>query len=409
MKVLIVSQYFWPESFHINDVAKTLAKNGHQVQVLTGKPNYPKGVIFDKYKALGFNLETHEEVTIHRIPLMARGQTVFRLALNYLSFVISGLLFSPWMLRKRKFDVIFVYCTSPIFQAIPAILLGLIKGAPVVLWVQDLWPESLTGTGYIKNKFIIKLVEYVVRFIYQNVDLLMVQSQAFIDPVERLSANTPVMYYPNSVNEIFSKSSSISPFKVDWLPEGFSVMFSGNIGAAQSVDTIIEAASLLQEYTDIHFIVLGDGSRRDWMLQEVTTRKLLNFYLPGSFPVETMPGFMKKASVMLVTLASYAPFTFTIPSKVQSYMAAGRPILASLNGEGARLVAKSGAGLAVSAQDSKALAEAILKLYKMPVIEREKFGANGRKYYKENFNHDKLVDELVKNCQLVIDNKKESG
>jgi glycosyltransferase involved in cell wall biosynthesis len=409
MKVLIVSQYFWPENFYINDVAKTLVENGNHVEVLTGKPNYPSGIKFDGYKSFGYMLEEHEGVIVHRIPLLARGQRVFRLALNYLSFVLSGLLFSPFVLRRRKFDVIFVYCTSPIFQAIPAILLGWLKGAPVVLWIQDLWPESLSGTGYIKNKFVLKLVEYVVRFIYQNVDLLLVQSKAFIKPVERLSFNTSVGYYPNSVNQIFSEPPPINLPNLEWLTDGFSIMFSGNIGSAQAVDVIIEASLLLQEYSQIHFVILGDGSRRDWMLQEVKKRDLLNFHLPGRFPVELMPGFMAKASVMLVTLASYDPFSFTIPSKVQSYMAAGRPILASLNGEGARLVTEAKAGLAVPAENSSALAEAVIKLYKMSIDDREKFGTNGREYFSENFNPDKLANELIYNFEEVIQNKKESG
>ena len=408
MKVLIVSQYFWPESFYINDVAKSLVKQGNQVDVLTGKPNYPMGLIFEGYKSLGFESEKHDGAIVHRIPLLARGRGVFRLALNYLSFVISGLLFSPWLLRRKKFDVIFVYCTSPIFQAIPAIFLGWIKGAPVVLWIQDLWPESLSGTGYIKNKVILKLVEYVVRIIYKNVDILLVQSQAFVQPVERLASRTPVKFHPNSVNQVFTNNSLISSPNLEGLNDGFTVMFSGNIGSAQAVDVIIEASVLLQEYTDIHFVILGDGSRRDWMLQEVTTRELSNFHLPGRFPVETMPAFMQKASVMLVTLASYNPFSFTIPSKVQSYMASGRPILASLNGEGARLVIDAQAGLAVPAENPKALADSILALYRMPEIEREQFGINGQNYFEENFNHDKLVVDLLKHFQKIVQDKKES-
>jgi glycosyltransferase involved in cell wall biosynthesis len=402
MKVLIVSQYFWPENFHINDVAKTLGKKGHHVEVLTGKPNYPRGVIFDGYKSFGFQSETHSGNVIHRIPILARRHNAFRLALNYLSFVISGLFFSSWLLRRKNFNVIFVYCTSPIFQAIPAIFLGWTKGIPVVLWIQDLWPESLSGTGYIKNKAILKLVEYIVRFIYRNADLLLVQSQAFIEPVTRLASNTPVKYYPNSVDQIFSKPATTSLPNMDGLTSGFSVMFSGNIGSAQAVDVIIETASLLQEYTDIHFVVLGDGSRRDWMLQEVINRDLSNFHMPGSFPLEVMPGFMQKASAMLVTLASNEPFSTTIPSKIQAYMAAGRPILASLNGEGARLVVEAEAGLAVPAEDSKALAASVLTLYKMPLIERERLGNNGSNYYKENFNHEKLLVELINSFKKIV-------
>jgi glycosyltransferase involved in cell wall biosynthesis len=407
LRILIVSQYFWPEHFAINEIAKTLVKKEHKVEVMTGKPNYPRGAIFDGYRSMGCQLEIHDGVAIHRIPLLARGRGGLRLALNYLSFVISGLIFSPRILFRRKFDVIFVYAPSPILQAIPAIFIGRLKGIPVVLWVQDLWPESLLATGHIKNKILLKLVEYVVRFIYRNVDLLLVQSNAFIAPVTALAANTPVKYFANSVDYIFTRSATLCLPDVDGLTDGFSVMFAGNIGSAQGVEVIIEAATLLQEYTDIHFVILGDGNRRDWLVQEVINRNLSNFHLPGQFPVETMPSFMHRASVLLVTLSNQQIFAATVPNKMQAYMAVGRPILASLNGEGARLVVESGAGLAVPAEDAKGLSEAVLKLYSMPEKDLETLGSNGRRYFKEHFDHNKLLDELVNHFQVVLQNQKE--
>jgi glycosyltransferase involved in cell wall biosynthesis len=407
MNILIVSQYYWPESFRINDVAKTLFEKGQMVEVLTGKPNYPRGVIYNGYKSLGCVTETHNEVPIHRIPMLARGQGSLRLVLNYLSFVISGILFSPWMLRRKKFDVIFVYGNSPILQTIPAIFLGWIKRTQVVLWVQDLWPESIHATGYIKNKLVLKLIDYIVRFIYRHVDLLLVQSEAFIDLVEPLASNTPVKYYPNSVDESFSERVVVSNPKVTGLTNGFSVMFAGNIGSAQAVEVIIEAAALLKEYSDIHFVVLGDGSRRDWMLEEVNNRGLSNLHLPGRFPIESMPSFMQQASALLVTLADHKIFSGTVPNKIQAYMAAGRPILACLNGEGADLVIASKSGLAVPAENAKALAEAVLELHGMSMEDREELGQNGFSYYKEHFDHDKLVTELIGHFELLSQNVKE--
>ncbi len=406
MKVLIFSQYFWPESFRINDITKSLCAKGLHVEVVTGKPNYPNGIILDGYKSLGYQLDSHYDVEIHRIPLVARGRGALRLLINYISFVISGLLFSPWVLRRKRFDVIFVYGLSPILQAIPAIFLGWIKGIPVVLWVQDLWPESLSATGYIKNKMVLKLVEYAVRFIYRHVDLLLVQSQSFIEPVNTLASSTPVKYYPNSVDETFYAPITTDVPAMSGLRDGFSVMFAGNIGSAQAVEVIIEAATLLQEYTDIHFVIIGDGSRRDWMLQETNDRGLSNFHLPGRFSVDTMPGLMRKASALLVTLSNQDIFAFTVPSKIQAYMAAGRPILACLNGEGARLVVEADAGLAVPAEDAKKLADAVLQLYRMSVIDRERLGRNGQHYYKEHFDHDKLMVELIGLFEAVLQNKK---
>ena len=408
MRALIVSQYFWPENFRINDIAETLLEKGIEVEVLTGKPNYPRGEIFDGYKASGCQRETHEGINISRIPLLARGGGGWRLALNYLSFVLSGLLFAPWMLRKKKFDVIFIYAPSPILQAIPAIFLGWLKGCPVVLWVQDLWPESLSATGHVKNQVVLKQVERVVRFIYRHTDLLLVQSRAFEAPVRALASSTPIVYYPNSVDDSFAMSSSNAPPQVEGLGNGFSVMFAGNIGTAQAVEVIVEAASLLKEQEDIHFVVLGEGSRWDWMCHEAKRRGLSNLHLPGRFPVETMPGFMQKASALLVTLANQEIFKATIPSKVQAYLAAGRPILACLNGEGANLVTGAGAGLAVPAEDGRALAEAILKLYRMSTHEREAMGERGRLYYAQYFAHDMLIDQLIGHLHSVCKHKEKT-
>jgi glycosyltransferase involved in cell wall biosynthesis len=406
LRALVVSQYYWPESFRINDVVKSLSEKGVEVEVLTGKPNYPRGKVFDGYKAWGCKQEIHQGVCIHRVPLFPRGRGGWRLALNYLSFVISGMLCAPWLLSGKKFDVIFVYAPSPILQAIPAIFFGWLKGCPVVLWVQDLWPESLSATGHVKNKLVLQLVERVVRFIYRHVDLLLVQSQGFVDPVSALASGTSVKYYPNSVDESFSAPATAPVPEIPGLGDGFSIMFAGNIGSAQGIEVIVEAATILRMHNDIQFIVLGDGSRRDWMLQEVRNRNLNNLHLPGRRPIEMMPGLMQKASVLLVSLTDQDIFRRTIPSKIQAYLAAGRPILACLNGEGASLVVASGAGMAVPAEDGKSLAKAILQMYGLSQQERDAMGANGRLYYKQYFSHDMLVDRLISLLQLCITDSK---
>lgn len=409
MRILIVSQYFWPEGFRINEVAKTLLDKGVEVEVLTGKPNYPQGEIFSGYRAWGCQQQNHQGISINRIPLLARRKGAFRLALNYLSFVVSGLLLAPWLLRDKKFDVIFVYGTSPILQAIPAIFLGWLKGCLVVLNVQDLWPESLSATGYVENRTALNLVEKVVRYIYRNSDLLLVQSRAFEGAVSALASGTPVVYYPNSVDASFAvRTTSVVP-DVAGLGNGFSVMFAGNIGAAQAVGVIVEAAALLREYSDISFVVLGDGSARAGMLAEVKKRGLSNLHLPGRFPVETMPGFMQKASVLLVTLTDQPIFALTVPNKVQAYMAAGRPIIACLNGEGARLVVEAGAGLATPAEDASALADTILRLYRLSPSERDTMGSNGRRYYQEHFNHEHLIDQLIELLQSSASKRKKDN
>lgn len=406
MRVLLVSQYFWPEGFWINEVSKTLVEKGVHVDVLTGKPNYPEGKIYSGYRIGGFQQEQYCGVNISRVPLFPRGKnSSFRLALNYLSFIFSGLVFGPWLKRGRKYDVIFVYGVSPIMLALPALFLGWLKKVPVVIWVQDLWPQSLVETGYVCNRVVLLAVERVVRFIYRHADLLLVQSKGFVESVGTLASGTPVRYYPNSVDGSFAVSTTGSSPNVSGLEDGFSVMFAGNIGVAQEVGVIVEAATLLREHNDVHFVILGDGSRREWMLKKVEERELTNIHLPGRFPVEAMPGFMQKASALLVTLANRPIFAATVPNKVQAYLAAGRPIIACLPGEGARLVVEAGAGLGVKAGDSKALAEAVLKLYRMSKAGRNKMGKNGRNYFFEHFDHDKLVDRLIDELHAVSQKK----
>jgi len=402
IRVLIAGQYFWPESFQINDVVRTLVERGLRVEILTGKPNYPEGIVFAGYRAWGCSQESFKGAVVHRIPLTPRGkQQALKLALNYLSFVLSGVVFGPWMLRRRKFDVILVYGVSPILQAIPAIFLGWVKGCPVVLWVQDLWPETLSATGYVKRKPLLKLVEMLVRWIYRHVDLLLVPSEPFLEPVMRLASGTPVKYHPNSGAVIRADPIGDVVPRIPQLEADFSILFAGNVGAAQGVDVIVKAAALLLEHEDVHFVVLGDGSRRDWMLEEARRLNLTNLHLPGRFPVEMMPSLMQKASALLVTLADRPIFAATVPNKLQTYLSVGRPIIACMRGEGARLVTAAGAGLAVQAEDAAALATAVLQLRGMSSAERDEMGARGRIYFREHFDHERLVDNLIEHFFTV--------
>lgn len=395
MRLLLVSQYFWPESFRINDVIRTLVQKGVSVDVLTGKPNYPQGIIFEGYGAWGCQKDNYESACVYRVPLIPRGRSGLRLAINYISFLVSGAFLAPFLLRRKKFDVIFVYGLSPILQAIPAIVMGKLKGCPVVLWVQDLWPASLSATGHVKNRFVLKLVELAVRYIYKRADLILVQSEAFIEPVRAMAWDTEVVYYPNSVDDSFSSPfTGVTPL-VPGMSAKFPIVFAGNIGIAQAVEVIVGAADQLRNFPDIQFVVLGDGSRRQWMLEEVEKLGLNNVHLPGSFPLDTMPGFMQQAAALLVTLSDEEIFTYTVPSKVQAYLAAGRPILACLNGAGAELVKSAKAGIAVPAEDAAALAKAILALQAIPREERDSMGRNGAAYFARNFSHEMLVDRLI--------------
>jgi glycosyltransferase involved in cell wall biosynthesis len=397
VKVLIVTQYFWPENFRINDLAEGLRDRGHQVTVLTGKPNYPSGKFYSGYGFLKRNKDSYKDITVIRVPVIPRGPgTAFRLALNYFSFAGFASLLAPLRWRE-KVDAIFVFEPSPITVGLPALVMKKIHRAPVFFWVQDLWPESLSATNMVRSAWILRQVKRLVRHIYAGCDRILVQSRAFIEPIQRLGVDAQkIQYFPNSAEELY-KPVSPSPGTVECaaLPEGFRVMFAGNIGAAQDFETILAAAEKVKSYADIHWVVLGDGRMAGWVKSEVSRRGLDGtVHLLGHHPIEAMPRFFALADVMLVTLRRDPIFSLTIPSKLQSYLACARPIVAALDGEGARILVEAGAGVAVPAQDADRLAAAVLGLYRMSKAEREAMGAGGRAYYLANFERNLLLDRL---------------
>ena len=402
MKILIYSHYFWPESFRINEIACTLKARGHKIEVITGKPNYPEGKFFSGYTAWGIDKDFWRDIPVHRLPMLARGRgSALKLAINYCSFIISGLLLAPWLLRRSNYDVIFVYGVSPIFQSIPASFLGWLKGVPVVLWVQDLWPQSAEATGYIKSPFLLKLLKKLVRFTYEHTDLLLVQSKAFIKPVTELAPKIPCTYYPNSVGkEFYSPKDIIAPY-IESLQSDFTVLFAGNVGEAQSMKTILAAAEKLQKHTKIKIVILGSGSKLEWIAKQISDKKITNLYLEGRFPVETMPVLLRQASVLLVTLTNQPIFELTVPNKIQAYLAVGKPVIACLNGEGAKLISQARAGIAVKAEDTDDLVHAIVKLYNMSESEREQMGMNGRAYFKQHFDGEMLTTQLIEHLKKV--------
>ncbi len=398
MRILIVTQYFWPENFRINDLALGLLERGHEVTVFTGKPNYPEGSFFPGYGFFGRVRENFRGVRVIRVPLIPRGAGGRPgLILNFFSFALFGSLLAPFRC-KGDFDAILVYEPSPVTVGLPALVLKWIKRAPLLFWVQDLWPETLAATGVVRSKWILKMIEGLVRFIYRYCDLVLVQSRAFVARVEALGVEArKICYFPNSAEDVYRpvETGTQPGIGQALLPEGFRIMFAGNIGAAQDFETIVAAAERLRAQHDIHWTIIGDGRRQAWVEQEIARRGLQNsLHLLGRHPVRSMAHFFGSADVMLVTLRQDPVFALTIPSKIQSYLACGRPIVAALDGEGARVIEESGAGIAVRAGDAGALAEAVLRLYHMPRQEREDMGRRGREYFEQHFERKLLLTRL---------------
>jgi len=399
MRIVVVSQYFWPESFIINDLVNSLSAQGHTVKVLTGKPNYPEGTVFRGYKARGYQEEHYGAcVRVCRAPLRPRGVSSGKnLLLNYLSFIINGLRFYPAAVKGQAFDAIFVFAPSPITSVIPAIYLKWKLKSHLTVWVQDLWPESLSATGFIKNKAVLHVVGWLVKGIYACVDTLLVQSRAFHAPVARYANPDKVVYYPNSYPDqaLGGEQTQIPPPLLAELDNHFCLVFAGNLGAAQSVETLVEVAAKLRHVSGVKIVLVGSGSMSSWIEQQKHSRGLDNLILAGRFPVDEMPHFFRRAAGLLVSLKQDQAFSYTIPSKVQAYLAAGRPIIAALDGEGARVIQEAQAGLTSPAQDAQGMANSIEQLLRMTADQRERLGQSGRAYYLEHFEMERKSRHLI--------------
>src|SRR5690606_5377927 len=289
-----------------------------------------------------------------------------------------------------------VFAPSPITQTIPAVLLRKLKRARLALWIQDLWPESLQATGYVKSRTLLSLVRSVVRTIYRGCDILLVQSRAFIEHVERDAPPEKIVYFPNCCEASIAEKQSAPADLIKLLGDHFCVVFAGNLGTAQALETVVQAAIELRHHNDIRIVLIGSGSRLDWLLEQKAMHDLHNLILPGRFPVAMMPQIFAHASALLVSLGNDPVLARTVPSKLQSYMAAGRPIVASMSGEGARLVEDAGAGFTSPSTDHKALARNILRLYELPASIREEMGASARKYFEREFEMQSQITKLTR-------------
>ena len=396
MRLLVVTQYFWPENFRINDLVTEFTRKGHEVTVLTGWPNYPDGKVFEAYRQDPARFVSFEGARVVRVPLFPRGRGGLRLMLNYLSFALSASLLGLWKLRGQSFDAVLVYEPSPITVGIPGAVMRAVKRAPMALWVLDLWPETLKAVGVVKSDLLLRLVGKLVAFIYRRCDLILAQSRSFIPQIRRYAGEgRRIEYFPNWAESVFDGGVVEPAPEVAPLKEGFSVMFAGNIGEAQDFPAILAAAQALRDHSRIRWLIVGDGRMSPWVAQEIAARDLgACVQLLGRYPVERMPSFFRHADALLVSLKNEPIFALTIPGKLQSYLAAGVPVIAMLDGEGAELLAEAGAGLACAAGDHAGLAQAVLRLADMEQSQRQAMGQRGQALYAREFERQVLLDRV---------------
>ncbi len=397
MRILVVTQYFWPENFRINDLVSEFCRLDHEVTILTGYPNYPSGTLFPEFRLNPSTFANFDGANILRVPIIFRGKSGLRLMLNYISFVISATVLGIWRLRGQKFDVIFVFEPSPITVGLPAIVLSYIKRTPLTFWVLDLWPETLQAIGVIRSQYVLKAIGSLVTFIYNRCDLILAQSRSFIPQIRKYcQEEIKVEYFPSWSETTFDYSTVDLAEEVPVAEGVFSIMFAGNIGDAQDFPAILDAAEVVKGDGGMRWLIVGEGRASEWVRSEVIRRGLEHcFLLLGSYPIDRMPSFYKHADVLLVSLKAGSIFEMTIPGKLQSYLAAGIPILGMLNGEGAEIIRRSGAGLSIPAGDGLALATAVMHMANMNIEDRLKMGRAGLALNGVEFNREALIPRLL--------------
>ena len=410
MKILIVSQYFWPENFRVNDLTQELVKRGHSVTVLTGIPNYPTGSVFDAYRQNPKAFGHYCGARVLRVPMLVRGHGAARLFLNYLSFVVGACLLGPWRLRGQQADVIFVFEPSPITVGLPAVLLGRIKQAPVVFWALDLWPETLAAIGVVRSPRLLGWIGQMVKFIYDRCTLVLGQSRGFLGSIAKYCSDTQkIHYFPSWAEEVFNGLKLVPAPEVPLREGVFNILFAGNIGEAQDLPAVLAAAEKLKHNASIRWLIVGDGRKLDWVRKEVEQRGLHDsVLLLGRFPVERMPSFYAHADALLVSLKKDPVFSMTIPGKVQSYLMAGIPLVGMLDGEGAKVITESNAGLISQAGDAEGLATAVLAMAAMSADQRHQLGLNGRAFAQKEFGRDLLMGRLETLLREAVDLYKET-
>lgn len=388
MKILVICQYYYPEPFRINDICEEMVKRGHEVTVVTGEPNYPEGKIYEGYENHSRTDEIINGVEVHRCPIIPRKTGIVYRFLNYYSYQFKARKYVNNMMASngKPFDVVFVNQLSPVMMAKPAIHYKKKFGVPVVMYCLDLWPESLIAGGITRKSPIYKFFTLVSKKIYRNMDKVLVTSRMFIDYFENQFGIHNVEYLPQYAEDLFE------PLPHKETGETLNLVFAGNIGAVQSVETIIEAAGRLKDST-VHFHIVGSGTDLEKIQKMAEGLKNVSFY--GRRPLEEMPEFYAKADAMLVTLQADPIISLTLPGKVQSYMAVGKPIIGAINGETAKTIEAAQCGFCGPAEDADELVANIRKF--MVFRDKSLLEENAIKYYSTFFSRDKFMNRL-ENC-----------
>jgi len=394
MRVLLLSQWYAPEpEIKVHLLAKGLVLRGHQVTSITGFPNYPQGRVYPGYRQRFRQWEEMDGVRVLRLPLYpSHDQSAVRRSLNYLSFAASASLFGPVLCGLV--DVMWVY-HPPLTVGLSAWWIGLLRRVPFVYEIQDMWPETLIVSGMMDDSVAIGWLEKLAQFVYRRAAAITVISPGFKRNLVGKGVPADKIYVtPNWADEeVYRPVSRDDALAAKHgLAGRFNVVYGGNIGAAQGLHNVIEAASLLLDIPEVQFVFIGDGVEQEALQQMVQERGLDNVRFLGRQPIREMPRFFALADALLVHLKRAPLFEITIPSKTLAYLACGRPILGVVSGDPADVIRNAGAGIISPQENPAALAQTVRSLYAMPSAERETMGQAGRRAFLANYTRRVLVD-----------------
>lgn len=393
MKILVVYQHYYPEPFRIHEICEDLVKRGHQVTALVGLPDYPTGKIPKEYRFFRRRRETINGVTVRRSFEIGRRNTKLGLAANYASYMVSASLKALFL--KHDFDVVYAYCTSPVLMAVPALVYRIFFKTKVVLHIMDIWPACLAAMDVREGSLLYAWMKRVSRRIYKKADVLLYSSrrfQTYLKDVHHIDVPAG-NYLPQFADDVFANLPEHKP------SEFTELVFAGNIGRVQSVETLIRAAELLKN-EPVRWHILGNGANYEGCVQLVDKLDLHDkVMLYGRRPLSDMPKFFAMADALLVSMRDEEYVTCTLPGKVQSYMAAGKPILGSIGGEAEDIIHEAQCGLCARSDDPEAFAKVVLAF--IADERRAQMGANAKRYYLEHFSKQGIMDKLERTLESL--------
>jgi glycosyltransferase involved in cell wall biosynthesis len=386
-RLTIISQYFYPEEFRINDLAFEWVKRGYEVTVITGIPNYPKGYFFSGYGWFRKNKDVIQGVNVIRLPILPRRNGLIFLSLNYLSFVVSGFFWAKF--TRLQSDVVFINEVSPMTQALPGIWFAKRRKIPSILYVQDLWPENVKATLKSNDSILTRYLGRLTKRIFENTDTILTTSSSFVDNiVARGILKDKVHYWPQYAEDFYQ------PLPKD-NHSGTRIMFTGNIGQAQGLDLLVEVAKEIPEDLNIIFVLVGHGRNKELLMKSVSDNNVQHRFefVDAVLPTE-VPSLLATADAGYIGFNQNTIFEMTIPAKLQSYLACGMPIIASASGEVESIVTKNNLGFVSAPGDASGLLHNIINFSLLSKEEKEVMSNNAKIYQETHFAKQQLLDEM---------------